>query len=606
LLAVCLVLPWIIIFVSVPPGVQNFPINDDWAFSKGLRDLLDGKSLLHDRPPDAVYQGWSSMPLFGQWLWALPWVSIFGFSHATLRLSTIVLSWLGLWAFYDLLRQQGLCQKIAVFTTIALAWTPYMMFLTATFMTDSTTLSFSLIALAFYNRALKHENLHLLIWATVAALFGTTTRQSTIMAPAAAAIMVASHPQARRQAGWWVALAVPVAICIALHRWCAHRWDTMPRTARLIPIEQIRRGPYYILHFMGLFTLPVLIMVKGRFSYLRWGLSLGLTAAAVVAIGLDCYTPQASVPGLQWPQWLQPLTWLHWFERLPWFPYLKEWFPESMQVQGFGLAGLPAMYMSMPYRIVLTVLGIAGMVALLPRMIDWLPGLGKPASGSPHAVSCWRHPDILIVFTVLQLVVLSLSTFVYDRYFVTLVPGFFAIAAIVDRGQLVFRPWLGVSALAASVILSTAVTHDMLETHSAIWRLGNRAVQNGVASDGMVKLKPQEIDGGMEWDGWYSPRPARWRYSHQVPSVRGLNWEFNQINWDRLSGFYAISLASPDDFRCRSIFMPARTVDEEPYTLWAPPEHRQAYLMKEDPALYPSAAPDRGASRGSKAPEPGK
>src|SRR5271166_5547623 len=73
LMALCFVLPWVIIFTFVPAGVQNLPINDDWAFSKGLRDLLDGKGLLNDKPPDgAIYQGWSSMPLFGQWLWALP------------------------------------------------------------------------------------------------------------------------------------------------------------------------------------------------------------------------------------------------------------------------------------------------------------------------------------------------------------------------------------------------------------------------------------------------------------------------------------------------------------------------------------------------------
>jgi hypothetical protein len=591
-LAACLVLPWVIIFVSVPPGLQNFPINDDWAFSKGLRDLLDGKSLLNDKPPDAIYQGWSSMPLLGQWLWALPWVKIFGFSHAALRLSMIVLSWLGLWAFYDLLRQRAVHRKIAIFTTIALAWTPYLMFLTATFMTDIPCLSFSLIALACYNRALKQESPRLLIWATAAALLGTTTRQSAIMAPASAAVMVALDARARRQAGWWLALAIPAATCIALHRWCAHRWDTMPRSVQPIPLEQARRSLYYIIHFMGLFTLPVLIMVKGRSSYLRWGLSLALTVAAVIAIGFDCYMPEGNVSGLQWPEALQGVTWLRWLERLPWFPYLNVWFPEAMQVQGAGVAGLPAIYMCMPYRIALTVMGIAGMAALLPRIAD--------------ALSRRRHPDILQVFTVLQLVVVFLSAYLYDRYFVALLPGFFAMACAVDCRKSTVRSWTGVLALAASGILSIAITHDMLETHAAIWRLGNRAVRNGVGAERTGKLKAEDIDGGMEWDGWHSPRPARWRYSHEVRSVRGLNWEFNQKNWDHLSGFYAISLASPDDFRARGIFMPGRTVDLEPYTLWATPRHGKVYLLKEDRGLFTQSAPDRGPSQSARPAGPRK
>ena len=45
------------------------------------------------------------MPQLGQWLWACPFVWLFGPSHVTLRLSTLVLSWLGLAAFYDLLAE---------------------------------------------------------------------------------------------------------------------------------------------------------------------------------------------------------------------------------------------------------------------------------------------------------------------------------------------------------------------------------------------------------------------------------------------------------------------------------------------------------------------
>jgi hypothetical protein len=565
LMAACLVLPWVIIFTFVPAGVQNFPINDDWAFSKGLRDLLDGKNLLNDKPPHAIYQGWSSMPLFGQWLWALPWIALLGFSHVTLRLSTIALSWLGLWAFYDLLRQHGMSRKTAAFTTVALAWTPYIMFLSATFMTDITSLSFSLIALALYNRALRQESSGILVLATVAALFGTTTRQNTVMAPAAAAVLVALDPRARRQMGWWIALAIPIAVGVWLHRWCAHRWDTMPRGIELIHWDQALHAPYYLLHFMGLFTLPVLLMFKGSGSRKLYAVSAG---AVLLFAGLVLATTPHVFDGSG-----------PWYYRLPWFPYMDIPFPEAEHIQGNGRAGFPPIYMSLPSRVALSVLGIMGMIALLPRVIE--------------RIRCWQYPDILLAFTVLQVLLLFLSPILYDRYFVSLLPGFFAIAALLVSPSFMVRPWLGVPALMAAGTLSMAVTHDMLETHSAIWRLGDRAVKSGIRSQRMVKLSPQDIDGGMEWDAWYSPRPARWRYTNMKHvSLRGVNWLFNQANWEHLRGVYAISVATPYELlKSEDRAGMSRIVDEEPFTLWATPGHRKVYLLKFDPTVDPSPGP---------------
>jgi hypothetical protein len=566
LMAACLVLPWVIIFTFVPAGVQNFPINDDWAFSKGMRDLLDGKSLLNDKSPDAIYQGWSSMPLFGQWLWALPWVAVLGFSHVTLRLSTITLSWLGLWAFYDLLRQYGMSRKTAAFTTVALAWTPYIMFLSATFMTDITSLSFSLIALAFYNRALRQESSGMLVLATVAALFGTATRQNAVMAPAAAAVLVALDPRAQKQVGWWLALAIPIGLGVLLHRWCAHRTDTLPRGIELIHWDQALHAPYYLLHFMGLFTLPVLIMFRGLGSWRLYAISAGAVIFfAALVLGTSQSVRESS---------------LDWYNRIPLFPYMDVPFPETHHVQGNGRGGFPPMYLSLAGRITPSVFGLIGMIALFPRVID--------------AARRWQHPDILLAFTALQILLLFLSPILYDRYFVSLLPGFFAIAALLGSSVTMVRPWLGVPALVAAGILSMAVTHDMLETHSTIWRLGGRAVENGIRSEGMVKLKPQDIDGGMEWDGWYSAQPARWRYLKikHAQYLRGVNWGFNQMNWDHLPGFYAVSVATPDELlRSKDRAGVSRIVDEEPFTLWATPSLRKVYLLKYDPSVLNPPAP---------------
>jgi len=90
---------WGIIFFAIPPASQDLPLLDDWAYSAGAFESASGGGVHLHR--------WAAMPLLGQWLWATPFIRAFGQSHVVLRLSTILLSWLGLCAFYDLLRAGG-------------------------------------------------------------------------------------------------------------------------------------------------------------------------------------------------------------------------------------------------------------------------------------------------------------------------------------------------------------------------------------------------------------------------------------------------------------------------------------------------------------------
>src|SRR4051794_6926577 len=91
--------PWVVIGTAIPFHEQNFPLIDDWAFTRGAY------SFFHNHELD--YQYWASVPLLGQWLWSVPFLAVLGDSFQAARASTIVLSWLGLWAFYALLRRQA-------------------------------------------------------------------------------------------------------------------------------------------------------------------------------------------------------------------------------------------------------------------------------------------------------------------------------------------------------------------------------------------------------------------------------------------------------------------------------------------------------------------
>src|SRR5262249_18802398 len=136
---------WGLIFWLFPPNDQDFPLHDDWAFAKSAFAFAAGQGI--------HYYDWSSMPQLGQWIWAWPFIKLFGPSFVSLRVSTIVLSWFGLIALYDILRREGSLPWLASFVTATVAFNPVFFALQGSFMTDVPALSFVLIALAFFGHA---------------------------------------------------------------------------------------------------------------------------------------------------------------------------------------------------------------------------------------------------------------------------------------------------------------------------------------------------------------------------------------------------------------------------------------------------------------------
>src|SRR5262249_52092717 len=91
LVGVALVLAWLALIFVFPPSRQDFPLGDDFAFSQSAIRLARGEGI--------HYGEHASMPLLGQWLWAMPFLWLgSGWPHSALRLSTAVLSGFGLLA----------------------------------------------------------------------------------------------------------------------------------------------------------------------------------------------------------------------------------------------------------------------------------------------------------------------------------------------------------------------------------------------------------------------------------------------------------------------------------------------------------------------------
>ncbi len=136
---------FILIFINpLRAGITDY---DDWAYALSVRHLLEtGRYYQHDYAS-------ANMPF--QIYWGAAFASVFGYSLAILRASTLVMMTAGLVAFYFLAREHGLGPVPAALLVLGLMASPLILRLSFTFMTDIPFLSCLIIALLLYTRAIR-------------------------------------------------------------------------------------------------------------------------------------------------------------------------------------------------------------------------------------------------------------------------------------------------------------------------------------------------------------------------------------------------------------------------------------------------------------------
>jgi hypothetical protein len=591
------VLAWAVLCIALPPDHQNFPLNDDWAFARGAWDFAAGKGI--------HYGGWASMPQLGQWLWAAPFLWVLGQSHFALRMATVVLSWMGLWAFHDLLRQQGMSPWRAAFTTGALAACPLFVLLQGTFMTDVPALSLALAALALYGRALHSRRLVVLAGACAVAVLAAITRQNTTVVCVVAAVLLGKQPDLRRRWAWWLGALLPIAAGVAVHFWFQARTDVRALAPSLPDVSTLLSLPYVGLHLLALAAIPVLLAPAGPTGALqgkggplagasglsatrtspkrqlgdtspkrqrqgpvvsRWVLGLGLVflaACAWACWALDKDKPadkapifpyplleaeggrQRPLPGNKRPQMVRSSGLFPYTENMitPWGAFAGSNFTGTFMV------GHRPLLLGAAGRWLLTIAGCLAGGVLIARLV-----LGRRWSALTRP---------LTLFTLLQVPFLLVAPDLYDRYFLFLLPG--ALALVWGEGQegrdaplLRLRWCAALVVLVVLALVSVGLMHDWLAWNSARWELGRRAVASGVP--------PLDIEGGVEWDGWFDsldeptapvpPSPLKLRFTKEwFPAIRGR---------------YALSFSEEPG---------TRRIDAEPYDVWLPPGRRELFLI---------------------------
>src|SRR5687768_10944259 len=145
------------------------PLIDDWTYAWSVEHFLETGELR--------MLEWSAHYPLAQILWGALFSRLFGFSFAVLRLSTLVLAWAGLLAFYGTLREVGIRPLLAGLGTLMLWCNPVFFVLSHSFMTDVPFVSLMNAALLFYVRWVTRGRTGDLSLGSVAALLAFLTRQ---------------------------------------------------------------------------------------------------------------------------------------------------------------------------------------------------------------------------------------------------------------------------------------------------------------------------------------------------------------------------------------------------------------------------------------------
>ena len=121
-----LLIIFIICEIIVNP-IGEFPLNDDWAYSKSVSFAINGVYTIGD---------FGAMTLFTHLLWGTIFTKIFGFSFTVLRFSTLISSLIGLFFLNKLIVKISNNLLLGFFSCLVLLFNPLYFSLTNTYMTD--------------------------------------------------------------------------------------------------------------------------------------------------------------------------------------------------------------------------------------------------------------------------------------------------------------------------------------------------------------------------------------------------------------------------------------------------------------------------------------
>lgn len=487
-----LALLWMASILIVNP-IGEFPLNDDWAFAKGVYNLVEKQQL--------ILGDWPAITLVAQLFWGALFCKIFGLSLTVLRISTLISSFLGVIAFYGIARQITKNKEIAALAGLILFFNPLYFSLSFTFMTNVHFLCACLLSFWFFSKNLERPNIKFWILGTILGIVTTLIRQSGLVIPFV--FMLLGWIQGKRTIGNIVKHSIPfittVVIYLLYMRWL-EVGTANPQAVR--GVGDLMSGifannlNYYfyrtvsVLLYVGFFLLPFLIasiIPKLPASRRSWLIQGGIGVALIVVLYLgSVFFPIGNIFynfGLG-PKLLKDT---YWGDNIT---------PQLPETLWKGLS-YPAILGTLIYCF----------------KFPWDLGALK-ASFSPGPTQAQRLIRLGILMIVgVYIGFLSISPYFFDRYTLPLLAFALLFILPVTRKFSGSYKKIGYGILFLYAVFSLVGTHHYLSWNRTRWVALTQLMEE-------KGIEPTHIDGGFEFNAWLETGPFNKEDKH------GKSWWF--------------------------------------------------------------------------------
>ncbi len=497
------------IFVANPSG--EFPLNDDWSYTRSAFALGAGQGLKIDP--------WSAPSLVGQVLYGGLLTKLFSQRFLVLRASTLALSCctaLLLWAIF---RRAGFGRRFASLFLLCWIFNPFQFSLSFTYMTEIPFLFFIALALYLYTIHLDTGNPYWLLLSTAALGYAFLIRQTALFFILG---LFCSLLLDRNKTIWVrVRQAVPLVLTagIFILGYAVGSHSSVGATVAVqrkfdllghLRIRQFLGNSYGMLFYLAFMLLPIWILLVPHLRHMMGGLAriqrMAIPAVSCVIVATGLWWFHASYK----PAEYIPATSYH--ARMPFLLnvlYDTGLGPLTLDPDYFASPPMPS-YPWLWYGI--TGLVAAGAIAFLMFAffaIFKMRARRSSRQGWPlfvfAGISFLLLMPFEIVFSHLQ------EGGLFDRHILIVAFPLMLIAGLVsaaeatteDRSRKIYAgTWAAIVLLG---VFSVAATHDYMQWNRIRWQMGRQLLRQGI--------DPLSIVGGFEFNAWnnYDTYVARGR-----------------------------------------------------------------------------------------------
>jgi hypothetical protein len=435
----------------------NLPFHDDWTYAWSVEHLL--------RTGELQVLDWSVHYPLVQVVWGALFCLPFGFSFSALRVSTVVLAWVGALALYGTLRELGRARSESLIATVALVANPVFFVLGFSFMTDVPFVSLAIVAFFFITRGLSRKGASEVFLGCIFAACALFIRQIAVAIPTSLLLYFLFAPSHRS----WRYLLPAMGLCLLfflisiftvqvfgvttqskfLTTWVIDFW--------LHHYNQAISGLLRIFIHIGLALLPLTLPIVA--SVYRRPLFWGVVAALSILTGCSVLLV-GEIPNPQDGMW-----------------QLNTLGRERHLLQGSPARDFLPLWLN-PLFFVLSFLSSA---VIIVQAVDVM----HAGIGNPLGVFIWYGSIQFALIMILWF----FGSWGSDRYSMVLLPP---LIVILTNRQLKSKVTIG--SMAVLLALSMLVTWNETQT--------SRAIAQGVAWLRARNIPLASIDAGYVFNGW--------------------------------------------------------------------------------------------------------